>query len=97
MTVSKRKIEEKIRMIVPKGTHIRKDVLDSIQQIIDLKLQHLIQEIMIEMTIRGKSVIDDELVWHTHGREHFKSSITFNGYFDKDENITWISDEDDSC
>ena len=37
MTVSKRKIEEKIRMIVPKGTHIRKDVLDSIQQIIDLK------------------------------------------------------------
>ena len=52
---------------------------------------------MIEMTIQGKSVIDDELVWHTHGREHFKSSITFNGYFDKDENITWISDEDDSC
>jgi len=97
MTVSKRKIEEKIRMLVPSGTHIRKDVLDSIQKIMDLKIQHLIMDIIIEMRIHDKTVIDDELVWQAHGKEHFKSSITFNGYFDKDENITWISDENDSC
>jgi hypothetical protein len=69
MVVSQRKIKEILKNILPPGTHIRDGVLDTIQDIMAVKLSGVCNRIAYEAIANKPIVVTKDNVLQSYGQE----------------------------